>query len=101
MHRIVIEPSALRDIADHYRYLEKHARSADYPERWYESIEQAMFGLADFPLSFALAPENEEFEEEIRHRIVGSYRLLFTVHRDAVHVLHVRHGRQDVLRRDD
>ncbi|MEW5928672.1 MAG: hypothetical protein AB1941_14485 [Gemmatimonadota bacterium] len=34
----------------------------------------------------------------MRHRIVGSYRVLFTIHEDHVHVLHVRHGRQDVLR---
>ena len=98
MHRIVIEPSALRDIADHYRHLEEHAHSPGYPERWFESIEQAMLGLADFPLSFGLAPENPEFVEEIRHRIVGSYRVLFTVLQQTVHVLHVRHGRQDVLR---
>lgn len=57
-----------------------------------------MLGLGDFPLSFALAPENVEFEDEIRHRVVGSYRILFTVATGRVHVLHVRHGRQDVLR---
>ncbi|HEU0298680.1 MAG TPA: hypothetical protein VFR37_04480 [Longimicrobium sp.] len=57
-----------------------------------------MLGLGDFPLSFAPAPENAEFEDEIRHRVVGSYRILFTVMVDRVHGLHVRHGRQDVLR---
>ena len=44
------------------------------------------------------SPENSEFVEEIRHRVEGAYRVIFTVEEDRVHVLHVRHARQDVLR---
>jgi toxin ParE1/3/4 len=95
---IIVQPSAHRDIEDHLAWLEGHAHTPDYPEIWYESIVLAISGLCDFPLSFGLAPENHEFDEEVRHRIVGSYRILFTVHGDQVAVLHVRHGRQDVLR---
>jgi plasmid stabilization system protein ParE len=98
VYSVEIAPSALKNIAEHFAYLQEHANSADYPESWYDSIVQAILGLADFPLSFALAPENDEFEEEIRHRLVGSYRVLFTMKGNVVQVLHVRHGRQDVLR---
>ena len=42
------------------------------------------------PKGFPLAPENDEFNEEIRQMIVGRYRVLFTVRRGKVHVLHVR-----------
>jgi plasmid stabilization system protein ParE len=98
VYSIVIEPSAHRDIEDHIAYLEEHAHSPDYSERWYDSIIQAISGLSDFPFSFALSPENDEFEEELRHRIIGSYRILFTVTAGSVSVLHVRHGRQDVIR---
>lgn len=100
MHSLTLAPSARQDIAHHYVYPAEHAHSPEYPEVWLEGIEQAILGLSDFPLGFGLAPENAEFEEEIRHRIIGSYRLLFTVRDDGVHVLHVRHGRQDVLRAD-
>lgn len=62
---------------------------------------QAILGLGDFPFSFALAPENSEFDEEVRHRIVGAYRVLFTVSGGRVFVLHVRDGRQDVLRPEE
>jgi plasmid stabilization system protein ParE len=97
VYDVVTRPSALRDIADHYRSLEEHAYSPVYPERWFDTIEQAIGGLADYPFACALAPEDTEFEEEIRHRIVGSYRILFTVDAGRVHVLHVGHARQDVL----
>jgi plasmid stabilization system protein ParE len=98
VYRVITEPSALADIAGHYAYLKEHAHTPDYPDQWYASIQNAVLGLADFPLSFARAPEDREFEEVIRHRIVGSYRILFTVVHERVHVLHVRHGRQNVLR---
>lgn len=98
MHPVRIEPSAREDIARHYRYLRRHARSPGYPDRWFDSIQEAILSLGDQPLRFPPAPENDAFEEEIRHRVVGSYRVLFTLHEERVHVLHVRHGRQDVLR---
>jgi plasmid stabilization system protein ParE len=98
VYSVSIETSAYRDIDEHVTYLVEHAHSPDYPENWYESIMEAIHGLCDFPFSFAVAPENVEFKEEVRHRIVGSYRVLFTVTDDRVHVLHVRHGRQDVPR---
>jgi plasmid stabilization system protein ParE len=100
VYRIVTEPSALADIAHHYRYLFENAHSPGYAEDWYEMIEAAIIGLADFPLRFGIAPENNEFEEEIRHRVVGSYRVIFTIVDAQVRVLHVRHGRQYVLRPD-
>jgi hypothetical protein len=42
------------------------------------------------PKGFSLAPENDEFTEEIRQMIVGRYRVLFTIKKGRVHVLHVR-----------
>ena len=42
------------------------------------------------PKAFPLAPENDEFSEEIRQMIVGRYRVLFTIKGREVHVLHVR-----------
>jgi plasmid stabilization system protein ParE len=44
------------------------------------------------PERCSLAAESPVLGHEIRHLIVGSYRVLFTVRGDAVYVLHVRHG---------
>ena len=46
--------------------------------------------LSILPKGFPLAPENTEFSEEIRQMIVGRYRVLFTIRRGKVHVLHIR-----------
>jgi len=46
--------------------------------------------LAIVPKGFPLAPEDDQFSEEIRQMIVGRYRVLFTIKGRNVHVLHVR-----------
>ena len=40
--------------------------------------------------AFPVAPEDEEFPEEIRQMIVGRYHILFTIKGRKVHVLYVR-----------
>lgn len=101
MYRVFVEPSGLTDIARHYRYLSEHRRTAHYADLWFDGIDTAILELREFPLGFALAPENSRFMEEIRHRVVGSYRVIFTVEDDRVHVLHVRHVRQKGLAADE
>jgi hypothetical protein len=41
------------------------------------------------PKGFPVAPEDDEFSEEIRQMVVGRYRVLFTIKGRKVHVLHV------------
>ena len=49
--------------------------------------------LSDFPHRCPLAPESADLDRfEIRHRIFGNYRILFTIHEHRVFVLHIRWG---------
>ncbi|HZO30164.1 MAG TPA: type II toxin-antitoxin system RelE/ParE family toxin [Chloroflexota bacterium] len=48
--------------------------------------------LEEFPRRCPLAPENDDFDVEIRHLLYGEFRILFTVDDNVVRVLHVRHG---------
>ena len=60
-------------------------------KRWVRQLREAVSSqLALIPKGFPLAPEDDEFSEEIRHMIVGRYRVLFTIRGRKVHVLHVR-----------
>ncbi len=60
-------------------------------QRWVRQLRTAVFQqLRIVPKAFPLAPESEEFSEEIRQMIVGRYRVLFTIQGRNVHVLHVR-----------
>ena len=60
-------------------------------QRWVRELRAAVSRqLSIVPKGFPLAPEDEEFSEEIRQMIVGRYRVLFTIRKDKVHVLHIR-----------
>jgi hypothetical protein len=52
-----------------------------------------------------MAPENDEFEEEIRQILYGKrqhrYRILFTIREQTVIVLHIRHGAREHLTGED
>jgi plasmid stabilization system protein ParE len=60
-------------------------------QRWVRELRTAISKqLSLIPKGFPLAPEDDEFSEEIRQLIVGRYRVLFTIRKHKVHVLHVR-----------
>lgn len=71
--------------------------------QWLTELESAIDSLAEMPQRCALAPENDTFPFEVRHLLYGrhpnTYRVLFTISGDIVLILHIRHGRQEPLRR--
>ncbi len=67
-------------------------RSPDGATRWYESFWDATERLKEFPLSCSLAAEAMDFPEQVRCMLFGTkkgrtYRALFVVRGDIVHVL--------------
>ncbi len=93
-YQVIILPSAERDIGEAYEWLVEQETEAAI--RWYNRLLEVIFSLDTFPEHCPLAPESEFFNREIREIFHGrrqyKYRILFTVTKNAVHVLHVRHG---------
>ena len=87
---VVFEVSAQADVRGSYDWGyrvwgEKEA------QRWVRELRTAISKqLSLVPQGFPVAPEDDEFTEEIRQMIVGRYRVLFTIRKHKVHVLHVR-----------
>lgn len=64
-------------------------------DRWVTELLADLAKLADLPDRHGLAPENVACPEfEIRQRLFGNYRILFTRAGDEVVVFHIRHGRR-------
>lgn len=60
-------------------------------QRWARELRTAVSRqLSIVPKGFPVAPEDDEFPEEIRQMIVDRYRVLFTIRKGKVHVLHVK-----------
>jgi len=93
-YQVIILPSAERDIGEAYEWLA--GQDADAAIRWYDRMLEVVFSLDTFPERCPLAPEDKFINSEIREIFHGrrqhKYRILFTVRKNEVHVLHVRHG---------
>ena len=93
-YRVIILPSAERDIGGAYEWLAE--QDADAAIRWYNRLLEVIFSLDSFPDRCPIAPEskflNADIHEIFHGRRQHKYRILFTVSGDNVYVLHVRHG---------
>lgn len=87
---VVFEESAQKDVRGSYDW-GCRVWGKKEAQRWARELRTAVLRqLSLVPRGFPLAPENDEFSEEIRQMIVGRYRVLFTIKKRKVHVLHVR-----------
>ena len=100
-YRIIIEPTAEREIRSAVRWKTENASPA-VAARWYNGLVQKIDTLRSHPTRYALAAENDKFPEEIRELFYGRggkrvhrHRIIFTIRGDAVHVLYVRHTARD------
>jgi plasmid stabilization system protein ParE len=81
-------------------------RSQEGARRWYESFWEAAERLKTFPLSCGLAPENDLFDDELRHMLFGTkkgrtYRALFVVRGNIVQILCVMGPGERPVRLDE
>lgn len=101
-YAVVLAPSAERDIRQVYEELRLRARAGwvtqDFPDRWFEDVEDGISGLLHFAERHPYAPEREAWGRDVRNVLLSSgYRVLYRVQDDTVWVLHVRHQRQQQL----
>lgn len=89
-HTIIFEASAQADVRRSYEWGYR-VWGKKRAQRWVRELRLAISKqLSLMPKAFPLAPEDDEFSEEIRQMIVGRYRVLFTIRKGKVHVLHIR-----------
>ena len=95
MFRVVVEQEARDNLRVLFSELRTRNPGSDYPVRWFYEIRAAITGLADGAERCGIAYEDRFFAETIRQRLHQSYKVLFAIRGDEVHVLHVRHQHQD------
>lgn len=58
---------------------------------WYVQINESINQLlTSFPLGHPIAPENDEYDVEVRQLILGRYIVVFNVEGSLVTILHIR-----------
>jgi plasmid stabilization system protein ParE len=93
-YRIEMTAEAVAELHDAYLWIRND--SPNHAVRWRLRILEAMQTLANMPERCEIAPESEHFHQEIRQLLFGKksgvYRILFTIDRDVIYILHIRHS---------
>jgi len=100
-YAIIIEEPAAQELDEAFLW-SCAIRSLPQAEKWFVGLLDAVASLSQFPKRKPLAPENDAFDEEIRHHLYGrgrgQYRILFTIKGKAVHILHIRRATMQPLK---
>ena len=101
-----IQPSAQAEADINRIFTWLSERSAEGAARWYDAFWDAALRLQEFPHSCPLAAEAKEFPEELRCMVFATrkgrtYRALFAIRGEVVHILCVRGPGQKRVRAND
>ncbi len=96
--KVKIDDDAWHDALQAFHYIRN--RAPLNAERWLQGLYDAVQSLEIMPQRCALARENEFFDEELRQLVFKSYRIVFTIRTDTVHILFVRHTARRPLGED-
>jgi plasmid stabilization system protein ParE len=91
---IDIHPRAVSDLEEIVSYI--GAYSSDAADRTYLLIKHGIVSLSDFPRRCAKAPESSRTSLELRHLIIGNYRVLYSIIGNKVHVWRIVHAAQTI-----
>lgn len=97
-YRVFFLPQADAEIQDSYEW-GSIFWGPDEAEKWLQELYDLAFRrLKRFPASCPIAPESAESDQEIRHYIIGRYRVLFSIDGDSVIVLRLTGPFEGALR---
>ena len=96
---VLVHPEALGDIERNTDWWADNHDSVQALS-WYENAIRSIHRLKRFPASHPLAAEHGDFSFELRELLFGpgsrpSFRALFVIRGDTVHVLAIRRAAQD------
>ncbi len=91
-YAVIVTPEAQAGIRESFLYI--HARAPLNAELWLKRLYAQIDTLSRSPERCAFAPERVWLDEDLRHLIFKSHRIVFHVDKEneKVYVLHVRHA---------
>ena len=99
LSRIILEPEASRNIKAIHEWLKQEL--PDKADAWFNGVFKAISSLERFPARCALAPEGKDLGRPVRQLLYGkrrqTYRILFAIRENEVHILAVRHSSRPPL----
>jgi toxin ParE1/3/4 len=104
-YRVELTDRAKRDLGDLYVHIDAMESAA--AARWFNGLEEAIYGLEALPRRCPVAPEATRARRQLRHLLYGNkpdvYRAIYEIveRKKTVYVLTIRHGAMDEARPDE
>jgi len=103
-YSVIILPRADRDFQQIYEYNRQSSKKG--ADAWANAFYRALKRLHSQPTALALAPESENYQEDIRQLLFKTrqgltYRALFVTRGDRVLIIHLRGPGQDTMSREE
>jgi hypothetical protein len=99
----VLQPEAYEGMKSAFEYRVEES-SPETAREWAVGLMEAVNSPRHLPTRCRIAPDREVFPYEVRQLLYtmgrSTYRVLFTITEDVVHILHIRHSAQDSLKRE-
>jgi plasmid stabilization system protein ParE len=99
VYAVRITATAEEELEAAYAWI--HKRAPLNAERWRLRLIEQTATLGRLPDRCPLAPESKGASCEVRHLVFGNYRILFTIARRTVYVVHIRHGARRRIRPEE
>ena len=103
-YQVILTTRAQADRDDAYQWY-KANYSPQYAVKWYNGLHETLQSLSQNPTRCPLAPENDLLPFEVRQLLYGTrrknHRALFTIYKDMVAVLYIRHTKQPPLTEEE
>ena len=103
--RVELTHRARRDLASLYERI--NAAESSTAARWFNGLEESIYGLARLPRRCPVAPEAKKARRSLRHLLYGNnphiYRAIYEIDEasQVIYVLTIRHGAMDHARLEE
>ena len=88
---VEITQTALTDAEETVRFIADSGDSAA-AELWWNGLIDRILSLETLPRRCSMIPEQKYYEEEMRHLIYASHRIIFSIDENTVTILRIYHG---------
>ncbi len=98
---VEITQAALADAEGYVCFIRDDRQDPVAAEQWWNGLVDQILSLETLPRRCSIIPEQKYFEQEMRHLIYASHRIIFRIDESTVTVLRIYHGARKPLKAID
>jgi toxin ParE1/3/4 len=98
VYEVLITPAALFDAEEYVAFVRSDRQQPNAATTWWNGLLEAIFSLESMPQRCQLIPEKDHFQDQLRHLLCFSHRIIFSISRKQVTILRIYHVSRESIR---